>query len=1818
MAWNKCAVCLPDVGPLGFQSLAGGCGICGDEVGRWLLLWHGSAVAWVSLPLESAGRPGPSEAGGHYFEGRGDVIIARPIAEAHSFAVVLSDGSLCLLHSGASGLGVELAWLPAQSCVDAWPLAGGRSLVLFSSSGMLRQAKVSGRGLGLELVEAKEEAMETVFATTLRHCDADAGRGQARAVAVAAGQQAAGSQTVIRFWEILGGKVASAFDLTLVPPGEANTLGERVRSLTLLPGCRMLCALLADGSLLLARVAAGADWSLCSRISPQRVAGLRLCACGQLDEDLLEGEDGAGAEVPASVAVGLHAWHDGSLSLLFPGVPAGQQEVLAEAVTLAVEAGGQFHLASGEALVALCSADGQASCVAGYGSAGGQLFFLARRSLTAEQLSSQDGSGTLAREHLVCTLERRSLRRTAPMQRGTTASSGALARYRELLSLAGDAEAFAEAVLAFDPFESLEGSKALGCEQLRRLLTKAGAVLDEAGAPNLSSERGTPITEGGLAVEAGDGWGDDLNLELAGAADGWGEDLDLGSLASESLPVEAMTTHEKHNEKWEEPDVLQRLRRRVVCQLSRLAVFQELLNKGGQDVLDQCHISWAEFREIGETALCSLARRLASKQCVTALEALFSQSPELCSHWERILNALPETVEVSEVAGLLPAAARSSRARTVLRRSDGGIAWYIERVRCIVDRTGICRLALELLSFAIHSAVGSAIPPPISSEAMPIAADLPEVPPNILKELPLLPQLYGMFRLCAEYHLYCIATYEEQLESGWPSDETPPPQSFIPLADFCELAPGERARLALRHSGPGAVVKDAQAWELATCLEHCSLGSARRAASHGLVSACELASDVVAQPMDEALMQALLGRLSSTGWDPASFQVLSEVVQASKPSLPRESRLLRSPVRLVEFILSSVYSEDQRCHAVDIFTSVDAMYSCIPERDVEIFDASEEHWNELQRQADELSDHLSCVQILVEKKIKLSISFADLRQGCQNESVAVHLLWNLFRVLGARYRPAEFWRGFEEKLFYLHKHAFAAVSVNLVYDMYVRCLVEQEHLVVVTAVVESWTKNCGGDMDVVASFLVSLSKELVNSSPALRHPSLEKARRVLKCINSHETVRELDFIKACELLHDLVRRKPKHALQWVQSAVQDLRSGSTFAHLSQEMRGMNLSAIKQQVSQVTSGATMSSLATSLVSDGHAPTSKHADAEASGRAAAAEGFCIDTPVQLRLRLHQPIRIVTNLLEFNPPILLESEDLHRFCSLIGLLPTSGSWAEVMALCGAANLLCGDRAEALSITEKLLVNAHPGSWKLALALAADMESVMPGTPTLGLDCGSGLLADAAKVCPDGELPRLLSFFRYGPPNSGKPSLPLDKELHERVNPEVRGYALDTRCLSSLSAEAKKQLDFDEVKPSYSDWRGLELWNEACTEDWLDAGRQQRWAQDLLTVDRDAGVALLHAAGAPLPATAVPAMGCKQQPEGQVDAQVDAHDAFPVSFNSAEGGLRDFQQDPHSRDAWEMPETDAAKSALVGVAGQSADFAEAERQVYQKMLPALQSPEATRNIVSRAAQGLHQLGYGPPEESSARLLLCRDVLDMCDELAKDADDGRGSYADSGECPETEPDGGSQSSFTSALRAVHEACPGLGIARERSDLAKNVLKHAGESPSSADALRLARAVAGVTELEAAGVSPSAVALRAAQAAMGIDGEASPQLAPLIPWLSLEDSLELLRSIVENQKLSRSRKLEVIAHLRNSGERRGGTQLVAEQLEEAVRQAEGLVLLQSVFESQLPNETEFPLSLHTDMSIEAVHKLWLQQISDLPTASKLLPTAEALLETGFG
>ncbi|CAK0831412.1 unnamed protein product [Prorocentrum cordatum] len=1585
MAWASRSVRLPDEGGLKERILAGGCGVSGDPTGTVLALWHGTVVIWF----------GPQEVGSFSYASAGstegpehtvplEVVVARPLPpDARAVAVLLARGAVSLL-SCHVGRGSELARIADTGAVDLWPL-GSEGLALVCEGGALWHVELGEPDpqprplckaeVGLEendAVTASAASRGSSRATRRRlevaslhqvawHSVPTGGDQAEHKVVVAVAGMAADASAVVQISQLVGTVIVDLAELPIEPLAPAATQvnpGRGTRgpagrqscqavSLALLSSGDTLCALLAEGSVVVfSCLGEPRRWAEAARLSPARVSGLRMCAAAGLDLALLDEEDGSEAAEVASAPLLLQAWEDDTVSLMFPCASgAGMERPRSlEAVALTLPG---LELAE-EPYRPLDVGSG--GCVLGVGSAGRRLVFAA-----------QAGDGARSAIEL--------LSRAGPAAAASGGAEGGRAHamglqcYRELLAVRSVPE-FAERALSLELMAPRAGAgadgAALGCEQLRRLLEVAEArlswVLEACGARDGG---GCPALAAPAAAEGGaDGWDDlDLGDDLQPAAPqpeaqegggGWG-DMDL----DEELPadlaaevVEAATGPGHSRLSAARVQHLQALLSKAQLQLRRLDVYRRMQDTATAGT-DRASLSWATLRDVGDddASLVQLARRVAAEKCAPALEALFTaERGALMPRWEEVLAAVPETARAAELRRVLPAPP-SCQASTVLRVAGGGASWYVARARQIVQRTGLCSLALDLLRHGIFVMVTGQWPQAADDGAvgLPCAdAEAAGAPTG-------LPRLCGMFRLCAEYSMYCDASLGDLAIDPASEPAAIALERLLSFDSFVQLEPAARCALALRRSVAATVVEDVKAWVQQVSVEHCGLGPLIADDSSVLCGGLEATAlaAVSGEQVEETVAKALLRLLSTNGWDPGTFAIVAEVVQGSSPDKPPTQRILKDELRLLEFIFNAVYSDDQRCHAMDIYNSVDAMFCCIPKSDANVATQDSQRWAELQLLADELEGHLNCVQLLHKHSIGLSLSFLDLRRGCSNEPMAIRSLWNLFRVLGARYRPALFWRDFFKDIAYLEKNAFAAVSSHAVCEMLARCLVEQEHFEVMTASTAEWLTQSSAER--VAGSLVALAQELVNSSPSLKHASLEKARRILRCVPagvdqqvSDCVQREMDFIKACEMLHDLVRLKPRHALL-------DLgRKG--IASLAQVTSAVSAHAQQGFSAVRPAGAPARPQAGDVAAPG-------CGAALDGAGGASTGFRIDSPLQLRLQLQLPLRVVTDLLEFNPPVLLESEVLHTFCALLGLSPATPAWAEVMAMCGAANLLCGVKGEAFAVTEKLLANSHPSAWKLALALTSTETSGGAGADP---DGGSDLLADAAKVCPPEELPQLLASFSPRPPPAEVRDASAEQAapLQDGSPVEARGYAQEGGGATSLGCLVQRSLGLVQAESSEGlGWRGLPL--AAPSSEWVDAGAQQRFGQALLAVDRDMGMALLDQHGRPLPRTSVKDLraGRAASSFASPAPQAAAAAATAPSGSGGASGVRSaaFGSDDFDFDDLEKPGAGSTPAPASG----GPERAEPDRGGFLDVLDRMASPAAPKQAAGIEPAGSAQGGF-------------------------------------------------------------------------------------------------------------------------------------------------------------------------------------------------------------------------------------------------------------------
>eukprot|EP00443_Scrippsiella_acuminata_P095149 CAMPEP_0115524046 /NCGR_PEP_ID=MMETSP0271-20121206/80969_1 /TAXON_ID=71861 /ORGANISM="Scrippsiella trochoidea, Strain CCMP3099" /LENGTH=123 /DNA_ID=CAMNT_0002955515 /DNA_START=67 /DNA_END=435 /DNA_ORIENTATION=+ len=120
---------------------------------------------------------------------------------------------------------------------------------------------------------------------------------------------------------------------------------------------------------------------------------------------------------------------------------------------------------------------------------------------------------------------------------------------------------------------------------------------------------------------------------------------------------------------------------------------------------------------------------------------------------------------------------------------------------------------------------------------------------------------------------------ELHAESAVGQEITGSTTEVLSLAAFSALDPGSRAQVALRRTTAETVAGDAREWALQVSVEKCGLGDAMKQAPVDVMTkAADKACD---QSVEDAIMQAVIGRVNRSGWDPASFKMIAEVVAAS-------------------------------------------------------------------------------------------------------------------------------------------------------------------------------------------------------------------------------------------------------------------------------------------------------------------------------------------------------------------------------------------------------------------------------------------------------------------------------------------------------------------------------------------------------------------------------------------------------------------------------------------------------------------------------------------------------------------------------------------------------------------------------------------------------------------------------------------------------------------------------------------------------------------------------------------------------------------------
>eukprot|EP00397_Hematodinium_sp_SG-2012_P001371 GEMP01001373.1.p1 GENE.GEMP01001373.1~~GEMP01001373.1.p1 ORF type:complete len:1374 (-),score=331.22 GEMP01001373.1:1316-5437(-) len=584
-------------------------------------------------------------------------------------------------------------------------------------------------------------------------------------------------------------------------------------------------------------------------------------------------------------------------------------------------------------------------------------------------------------------------------------------------------------------------------------------------------------------------------------------------------------------------------------------------------------------------------------------------------------------------------------------------------------------------------------------------------------------------KLIWEYTTYCLQLWDGAFSIG-----DPPPYSFD---DFCDLSQAARLHCVLTNSTKDSIVDDVKAW-----LRHSIDAPAEKLE----LFTFGLPDDAVGV-MDEIMIDVLRQKVVECERSAAAamFSTVASIAIASKPTLAASDRVVRSPLHLMRFILHIVYDAD--CAAMDILDDVEDMYTCIPDPEAhKAVGATDEEWNELMTKANALNDHLVTVaDVLKPYGFSQALSFQELESQC-TATTCRNLFQNMFRTLGANWMSADEWHAAIDRISYIHQRTFHLMPKDELFELYIRALVHQDHFDVLDRVLDMW--------QTIESLriLVAHVKELANSSPALSHPLLDKARRLLMLAGQKKQLPEIDgelkFLQACELLNRLEEcKKPgggglKTAKNFIRnvdplSLVADGVGGATHT----VVEGIVGSASKIRTGGVVGG--LRSIAGGVfAADGAIAHLK--DGIADRVKNVVHTLVLDTalgpppfsnPLQLRLKWQASEAVQANmveqLLQYNINVLDHQKLLQDFLAL--LPPCAKPSKDISCLLCSAFLLQGRLQDAMIFIDELLAAGHPKAWRFCVSYAWRDDA--------DRDAANGLLAQALKSCDATALPEVLA---------------------------------------------------------------------------------------------------------------------------------------------------------------------------------------------------------------------------------------------------------------------------------------------------------------------------------------------------------------------------------------------------------------------------------------------------------------------------------------------
>ncbi|KAF4653912.1 hypothetical protein FOL47_010232 [Perkinsus chesapeaki] len=530
-------------------------------------------------------------------------------------------------------------------------------------------------------------------------------------------------------------------------------------------------------------------------------------------------------------------------------------------------------------------------------------------------------------------------------------------------------------------------------------------------------------------------------------------------------------------------------------------------------------ISWKEFSALTDACLCIL---LAASQQLEALAKTITPSISRANWWS-ICSAYPlwqgAMRPMALVSVLMPSAIKGCRVAPPSRESC--VAFYIHRAWSQVQYAGQHSAALETLAIGARLLLGQQIPS--RPEQLNVPTKL-RAPPGPMEAL-----LYGLYKLIAEHALQ-VATYGHDAPS---------------FDEWLSLTPVQRIGRIIDKSAPGGTAK-----ALAELAVPCDVppipspnphvisavyGSSPDALPSGLLESC---ASTVAVTVETCAIEYLSEKVRSTRSPNEAVETIeriADVVEASKPTLKPQDRIIRSTARLVQFAVDSVY-ESRYAPAVRIHPYVSEIYQSLPAgTNGTPRGMKPEAWEKLMARADRLDGHTTCAELMDSNFNvvcgRVTFRFLEACSGggdppmtIADKEYANRLVYSMLMEAGSKPRSEQFWKSLLDIILYIVNHGLSnAVTVSQSYSQFCDQLVGQDSLPeVLRWAVDRWRSDGGGGGE-VDDWIEEAAIRAIDSADALRYDiGIERARRLLKLTKSSRARKLSQLLDICAKVFDLL------------------------------------------------------------------------------------------------------------------------------------------------------------------------------------------------------------------------------------------------------------------------------------------------------------------------------------------------------------------------------------------------------------------------------------------------------------------------------------------------------------------------------------------------------------------------------------------------------------------------------------------------------------------------------------------------------------------------